>query len=484
MKIQSTIQKEALNQRINELEIIGRIAQKLTSSLSLNEVIQSIYNQVYEAIKPDLLVFYTVENDHLISAGEKPANPLFHEEAPDSKKVGQCLCGLVVMERKPIYSLNIHNDSRCTLTECKNAGIQSFAAIPILSEDDVIGVLGIGSFTTRDFSTQELFLETIADHIAIALKNARLYIIKQGITVQLAGKVAELEKTSKSLYLSEQLFKNILNSLSANIAIVDQEGIIIETNGAWRRFAEDNHIKMPPDTIGVNYLEICDLASGHSSEGASEVGQKIRDVVAGKKDIMVLEYPCHSPEERRWFYMQVTPFPEPAPRRVVIAHENITALKNVEENLKKTKLELELKTQHLQESNIALKVLLRQREQDKREYEQNVLSNLNTLVKPYLDKIKRSNQDLQQKLYLDIIETNLDQISSPALNNISSFQFKLTPQEIQVANLIREGKTTKEIAEILIVSANSVHFYRKSIRKKLGLKQKKTNLRSYLLSVS
>ena len=145
-------------------------------------------------------------------------------------------------------------------------------------------------------------------------------------------------------------------------------------------------------------MEICDSAAGHSSEGAAEAGQKIRDVIAGKKDSMVLEYPCHSPEERRWFYMRVTPFPEPAPRRVVVAHENITALKNIEESLKKTTSELKFKTQHLQESSMALKVLLRQTEQGKREYEQNVLSNFDALVKPYLHKLKKLTQNPKQRL--------------------------------------------------------------------------------------
>jgi DNA-binding CsgD family transcriptional regulator len=180
--------------------------------------------------------------------------------------------------------------------------------------------------------------------------------------------------------------------------------------------------------------------------------------------------------------MRVTPFPDPAPRRVVVTHENITALKNIEESLKKTASELKFKTRYLQESSMALKVLLRQTEQGKREYEQNVLSNFDALVKPYLHKLKKLTQNPKQRLYIDVIETNLEQMLSSPLNRITSIQSKLTPQEIRVANLIRNGKTTKEIAEILIVSVNSVHFYRKNIRKKLGLKQKKTNLQSYLLS--
>jgi DNA-binding CsgD family transcriptional regulator len=84
---------------------------------------------------------------------------------------------------------------------------------------------------------------------------------------------------------------------------------------------------------------------------------------------------------------------------------------------------------------------------------------------------------------VNILESNLNDIVSPFLNRLSSKYLKLTPTEIRVANLVKEGKTTKDIAEIMNLAKKTIDSYRENIRRKLGLKNKKTNLRTHLLSV-
>jgi DNA-binding CsgD family transcriptional regulator len=108
--------------------------------------------------------------------------------------------------------------------------------------------------------------------------------------------------------------------------------------------------------------------------------------------------------------------------------------------------------------------------------------NIRELVKPYLEKVKKGKLDKAQKTYIDIIESNLDEIISSFTLRFSSKHLKLTPKEIKVANLINQGKSSKEIAEILNASPKAIAFHRENIREKLGLKHTKTNLRSYLLS--
>lgn len=88
----------------------------------------------------------------------------------------------------------------------------------------------------------------------------------------------------------------------------------------------------------------------------------------------------------------------------------------------------------------------------------------------------------RQKIYLGIIQTNLDQILSAFTRDFSSIYYNLTPQEIQIANLIKQGRTTKEIAEIMALSLKTIEFHRTNIRKKLGLNTRKDNLRTHLLS--
>jgi DNA-binding CsgD family transcriptional regulator/ligand-binding sensor protein len=158
-----------------------------------------------------------------------------------------------------------------------------------------------------------------------------------------------------------------------------------------------------------------------------------------------------------------------------------TGLNNLE--LKERTRDLEIKTKSLEEINTALEVLLRKREEDKTELEDNVLTNVKELVEPYFEKIKKTKLDNQQEVFLSIIESNLNEIISPFTRKMSLKYLNLTPTEIRIANLIRHGSSSKEIAELLNVSPRTVETHRKNIRRKIGLENKRANLRSHLLSL-
>jgi DNA-binding CsgD family transcriptional regulator len=169
---------------------------------------------------------------------------------------------------------------------------------------------------------------------------------------------------------------------------------------------------------------------------------------------------------------------------VVVSHEEITALKLTEEALKKSQDELFEQKQSLEESNIALKVLIKQREEDKLELEKKVLNNIKDLVMPYVEKLKNSRLKAKDKTLVEIVETHLNDVISPLLQSFTHAKILLTPQEMQVASLVKDGKSSKEIADILNVSETTVSFHRKNLRVKFGLTNQRTNLRSYLLSIS
>ncbi len=158
--------------------------------------------------------------------------------------------------------------------------------------------------------------------------------------------------------------------------------------------------------------------------------------------------------------------------------------KLAEEELKKREQALELKSQSLEEANTALKVLLQHREEDKATLEEQVLANVRKLVLPYLENLKHLNLNEHQAAQVKIAEENLKKIVSPFLRNLASSYLELTPREIQVANLVKEGKTTKEMTEILNISATAVDFHRKNLRSKFGIKNKKTNLMAFLSTLS
>ena len=130
-----------------------------------------------------------------------------------------------------------------------------------------------------------------------------------------------------------------------------------------------------------------------------------------------------------------------------------------------------------------MRVLLKRRGEDKRELEENVLSNVKELVVPFLEKVKNSQLSPKQLTYINIVESNLNEIISPFLRNLSSKWLHLTPTEIRVAHLIKEGKTTKETGEMMALSLRTIETHRKNMRKKLGIEKNKGNLRSHLLTL-
>ena len=157
--------------------------------------------------------------------------------------------------------------------------------------------------------------------------------------------------------------------------------------------------------------------------------------------------------------------------------------KRVELKLLTREQELETQTRDLEEVNSALKVLLNQREADKKELEERIVGNFRELVRPLLEKLKASGLNDRQKAFLEIAEIELKNILAPFLRKVSAGHLKLTPTEIQVANLVKHGKSTKEIASLMNLSIKTVQVNRNNIRRKLGIINKKINLRTYLLSV-
>jgi DNA-binding CsgD family transcriptional regulator len=156
----------------------------------------------------------------------------------------------------------------------------------------------------------------------------------------------------------------------------------------------------------------------------------------------------------------------------------ISELKQVEKALRQREKELETKTRTLEEVNTTLNALLKKKNEEKAEVEKNVLSNLKKLVMPYLEKLKRNGFDKRKQVYIGNLESTLNDIVSPLSRRLPN----LSPTEIQVANLVKQGRRSKEIAELMNLSPRTIESHRDNIRKKIGIKTRK-NLRTYLLSV-
>lgn len=147
-------------------------------------------------------------------------------------------------------------------------------------------------------------------------------------------------------------------------------------------------------------------------------------------------------------------------------------------------LRLEHKARELTEVNNALSLLLHQSAKASAEHERRIHDNLQRLVLPYLEKIEERCKDQELALYLRVAAANLEKITSTFSLTLSTRLGGLTPRELEVAELIKQGRATKQIATILDLSSRTVEFYRDKLRVKLGIKSKKTNLRSYLSSLA
>jgi PAS domain S-box-containing protein len=170
------------------------------------------------------------------------------------------------------------------------------------------------------------------------------------------------------------------------------------------------------------------------------------------------------------------------PYAVLGIGRDITERKEADELLKKREEELKVRTLHLEETNTALIVLLRQREKDKTDLEEKIIANIREMVSPYLEKLKSATRDEMQKTYLNLIKSHLEDITSPFLANIKSKYMHFTPAEVRVAALIREGKNSKEIGQLINISERTAEFHRNNIRIKLGINNQPINLRTYLLT--
>jgi PAS domain S-box-containing protein len=162
---------------------------------------------------------------------------------------------------------------------------------------------------------------------------------------------------------------------------------------------------------------------------------------------------------------------------------DISDLKALEAGLREREKELSSKTKDLEEMNAALRVLLETRQRDKTELEETVLFNIKELINPYVEKLKKTSLDDKQATYLNILESNLKNVAASFSHALHFKYASLTPAEIQIADLIRDDKTTKEIADLLNLSTRTIESHRKNIRRKMGLTDKKMNLRTTLLTI-
>jgi len=388
-------------------------------------------------------------------------------------------------------------------------GLHSIAGIPLKYDTKVVGVIGLAHVKNkpRQFSEEDLAnLERFSGLALIALEKARLY-------AEIQRELAERKRTEETLRESERRYRTLLESSPDPIVVYDMEGIATYVNPAFEQTFQRSSKELlgrkidfvPPECEEETRAAINKMLAGQKislfeTKRLTKEGTRInvqisstlyqdahgkiignivtlRDITAQKKTEQELD------TYRTQLEQLVDERTDELARANIKLEQEIEERKKAEKALRKREKELQAQSQHLAEVNTALRVLLKQREEDKRELGETVQHNVQELVTPYLQRLTSGRLDPTQRTMMGILETNLNNILSPFIDKLSSGLTRLTPGEIKVASLVKEGKTNKEIAEILLVSKNTVLFHRHQIRDKLGLKNKKINLRTHLMSM-
>ena len=301
--------------------------------------------------------------------------------------------------------------------------------------------------------------------------------------------ITDRRLAEEALKESERRLADIIDFLPDATLVIDRQGKVI----AWNRAIEEMTGVTAKDMLGKGKYAYAVPFYGKPRpimldlilKPDIKIEQSYYSILERQKDLLIVETWVPLLRGKRAFlWGKASPLYD-GKGCIVGAIESIrdiTKRKQVEEALKKRESEMEAKNIQLEELNAALRVLLNQREGDKRELEEKVLANVKRLIVPYLEKLRIESKSNKSLAYLGTLESNIQDIISPFAHKLSSRYVSLTNREIQIANLIKEGRTTKEIVEHLNISESTVNIHRYHIRRRLGL-TKKHNLHAYLSSI-
>jgi PAS domain S-box-containing protein len=332
------------------------------------------------------------------------------------------------------------------------------------------------------------------ERVWIAWTNKPVYDDQGRVTdiLCIGNDVTVREKAAEALEERGGILKAIINGSPIPKFVIDEKHRVMYWNKALEEMTgasgeemigTDGHLRL---FYGEERPCLADLVM----DGKAEEIARWYPVRSGKSNLIEGAYEATDliripGKEEKWLHFTAAQITDSKGRAIgaIETLEDITERTRTLETLKKREQDLEIKSLNLGEAYTALKVLLQHKEEDKETLENTILANVRELVFPYLDKLESTRPSESQKVYINIVRSNLNDIISPFLQKMSAIHAQLTPTELQVAVLIKAGRSSKEIAEILKIGTGTVETHRKSIRGKLGLNKRKVNLHSYLRSL-
>jgi DNA-binding CsgD family transcriptional regulator/PAS domain-containing protein len=361
---------------------------------------------------------------------------------------------------KPTYTVRRNVDVPLSPTEHRE-GVRAFISIPLLDGAKVVGCMNLSSKKVKTVPLEtRIPIETVAAHIGSAVS-----------LIKVRAELRESEEHLRSLRESAANFAiyRLTNDESSphklKVAFVSnsvKEILGIQDPMKFESWFENMH----PDDV----------------ERIAKANQAALNTMNFNEEYRTYN---HKLDEYRWIHAVSTGTVNESGWTGYVNGIMIDVTEKYEayRKLKDSEKELGSKTKNLMEMNAALNALIKNMESKESDFQEQVTANIQHLVLPYLQKIKDNTANGARKSLIDIVELNLNNITANFTHQLSSSRYRLTSTEIKVADLVRLGKTTKEIAATLRISYKTVETHREKIRKKLGLNNKKINLRSHLRSI-
>jgi PAS domain S-box-containing protein len=289
------------------------------------------------------------------------------------------------------------------------------------------------------------------------------FFSRQTAVIDITGR----KQVEEKLRSSEERNRLILQTATSGFWCLDMNGHILQVNEAYCRMSGYSEQELLT-------MKVADL---EAAETSADITAHLRKIIAHGVDNFES---VHRRKDGSTFPVEVSSTYNPVEGGLFFGFiRDIARRKEGQMILEESRDRLRVRSQELDEMNSALKVLLKQREKDKQDLEQSVLANVKQFVLPYIEKLKKRKTG-EDAAYLNIIEANLHEIISSFAKTMSGKFSKLTPQELIVVNLIKEGRQNKDISEMLHASIYTIKAHRRNIRKKLNLAREKTNLRTFL----
>ena len=480
------------------LQALHETALGLLDKIDKKELLETIIERAAVLTGTEHGYIYLLEPERQVMQ-MRVGKGFFSGQLGRSVRMGEGMGGCVWQAEVPVLVPD-YSSWPGRLDDSSLDGLRCIVGIPLKSDRQVQGVIGLAHVDPRKRFDQEdvVVLERFAALALLALEKAGLYS-------EVTRELAERKKAEARIRESEQRYLSFLESSPDPIVVYDMMGEATYVNPAFEQtFGFSRHELLgkqidfvPPECWPETKAAIDRMLSGRKitmfetrrlARGGQVLDVQISSTLfqdqngrpAGNivtlRDISARK---RAEEALQQYHGQLEELVQE--RTAELADTNRRLKQQIDER-KRAEAAMRAQSNHLEEVNTALRVLLKKREEDKREVQENVLSNVKELVSPYLARLKRGRLEPHQATLVEILQSNLDNIISPFISKISSRYLNFTPAEIRVANLIKEGKTNKEIAEFLLISKNTVLFHRHHIRTKLGLRNKKINLRSHLLS--